>query len=43
MAYEDCLAVALESVLARDLPDEVVGQALADEAGLLSGEGTGGE
>jgi hypothetical protein len=38
MAYEDCLSYALDSVLARDLPDEAVGQALADEAELLSGE-----
>lgn len=36
MAYEDCLAVVLENVLSRDLPDEVVGQALADEAELMS-------
>ncbi len=38
MAYEDCLVHVLETVLARDLPDEAVGQALANEAGLLCGE-----
>lgn len=38
MAYEDCLVHVLESVLARDLPDEAIGQALADEAELLSNE-----
>ena len=38
MAYEDCLAHVLETVLARDLPDEAVGQALANEAELLCGE-----
>jgi hypothetical protein len=39
MAYEDCLVHVLEIVLARDLPDEALGQALADEAELLSGDG----
>lgn len=39
MAFEDCLARLLDSVLSRDLPDELVGQALADEAELLSGSG----
>ena len=34
MAYEDCLAHVLDDVLARDLPDELLGQALADEAEL---------
>ena len=43
MAYEDCLAYVLNSVLARDLPDEAVGQALADEAELLSGEVSGAD
>lgn len=36
MAFEDCLVHVLETVLARDLPDEVLGQALADEAEMLS-------
>ena len=36
MAYEDCLAHVLDDVLARDLPDELLGQALADEAELHS-------
>ena len=35
MAYEDCLAHVLDDVLARD-PDELLGQALADEAELHS-------
>lgn len=39
MAFEDCLAHVLQDVLARDLPDEAYGQALADQAELLSGEG----
>lgn len=39
MAYEDCLVHVLEDVLSRDLPDEVVGQALADEAEHRSGGG----
>lgn len=43
MAYEDCLAYLLASVLARDLPDEAVGHALADEAELLSGEASGSD
>jgi len=43
MAYEDCLVHVLDSVLALDLPDEALGQALADEAELLSGEGLWGE
>jgi hypothetical protein len=38
MEYEDCLAHVLDRVLGRDLPDEAYGQALADEAELLSGE-----
>lgn len=38
MAYEDCLARIIDVVLARDLPDEALGRALADEAELLSGE-----
>lgn len=38
MAYEDCLAHVLDAVLARDLPDEAVGQALANEAEMLCGE-----
>jgi len=38
MAYEDCLTHVLDRVLALDLPDEAYGQALADEAQLLSGE-----
>ncbi|MBC5768688.1 hypothetical protein [Ramlibacter albus] len=36
MAYEDCLTHVLDSVLGLDLPDEVLGQALADEAEMLS-------
>ena len=36
MAYEECLAHVLDDVLARDLPDELLGQALADEAELHS-------
>ncbi len=43
MAYEDCIAYVLDFVLALDLPDEAVGQALADEADLLSGNGSGGD
>ncbi len=39
MAYEDCLVHVLENVLSRDLSDEALGQALAQEAELLSGEG----
>lgn len=38
MAYEDCVARVIDIVLARDLPDDALGQALADEAELLSGE-----
>jgi hypothetical protein len=38
MAYEDSLAHVLQDVLARDLPDEAYGQALADQAALLAGE-----
>jgi hypothetical protein len=41
MAYEDSIAHAIDTVLSRDLPDEVVGQALADEAELMSGEALG--
>lgn len=40
MAFEDSLAYVLDQVLARDLPDEALGQALADEAELLSREGS---
>lgn len=36
MAYEDCVADVLETVLARDLPDELLGLAVAHEAQLLS-------
>ena len=43
MAYEDCLAHVLQDVLARDLPDEAYGQALASEAELLSGGGGDGQ
>lgn len=43
MAYEDCLAHALQEVLARDLPDEAYGLALADQAELLSGESPDGD
>lgn len=39
MEYEDCLARVIDLVLTRDLPDEAYGQALADEAELLTGEG----
>lgn len=39
MAFEDCLAHVLETVLSRDLPDEALGQALADEAERMSGDG----
>jgi hypothetical protein len=43
MPYEDCLAHVLQEVLARDLPDEAFGPALADQAGLLSGESPDGD
>lgn len=42
MAYEDCLAHVLQDVLGRDLSEEALGQALADEAELLSGDGHDG-
>ena len=38
MAYEDCLAHVLDSVLSRDLPDEAVGRGMADEDELLYGQ-----
>jgi hypothetical protein len=38
MEFEDCLASVIDRVLARDLPDDAYGQALADEAELLSGQ-----
>ena len=38
MAFEDCLAHVLETVLSRDLPDDVLGHMLADEAEMLSGD-----
>ena len=36
MEYEDCLACVLDQVLSSDLPDEALGQALADAAGLMT-------
>lgn len=38
MDFENCLVHVLETVLSRDLPDESLGQALASEAEMLSGE-----
>lgn len=43
MSFDDCLAHVLQEVLARDLPDEAYGLALADQAELLSGESADGD
>jgi hypothetical protein len=37
MQFQDFLIPALERVLAWEIPDEVCGQALSDEAGLMAG------
>ena len=37
MSYEDCLAAALDTVLAWDLPDDACAEAVAVQACLLAG------